>query len=634
MAAYNRLRLYVSNDAYTIEPIVFNSLEASPRVLIRRDTGEISVIAPNESVPLSFYEQTLEIDGVLGLVPLLAGDYLVVITRKRRVGRLFPDSDHDVYAVEETKILPVARSVWSLSEAQRKDEDAYLSLLERMCQQGHMYFSTTWDLTSRTQANLQQPLSTPLWQRADRRFFWNHYLQSKLIAMSQSTPHLHGFILPVICGYVKIATASINHKMFQYALITRKSVHRVGTRYHSRGIDDQGHVANYAETEQLVCYQVPVDMLTHVRSFVQIRGSIPLFWRQKVNSKYTPVLELVEKPNSDAVFASHVNDQFHTYGTTGQVMVNLINKKGYELPLGREFQAKVNQLADPRLKYVHFDFHEECKKMRYDRIALLVNQIQPDLDAHGALACTLPRAGTPHIAATQSGVVRTNCIDCLDRTNVVQSVLAKHVLVAQLRDLGVLAPAETIDPASDFERTFKNMWADNADVVSVLYSGTGALKTDYTRTGQRTKRGALNDGWNSVVRYVKNNFLDGSRQDAYDLFLGNYRPANQPLVAARGFGSGGKSSGSPYDAPRFNQAHTLVLSIVLLAAFALTLALLLTREFGDLVRYQLAIAFLVAVALSYVMTKFGTQLVDLPRLVPVDYVRDREMGLGSPIKQR
>jgi hypothetical protein len=32
----------------------------------------------------------------------------------------------------------------------------------------------------------------------------------------------------------------------------------------------------------------------------------------------------------------------------------------------------------------------------------------------------------------------------------------------------------------------------------------------------------MQDGWNSVVRYVRNNFQDGHRQDAIDLFLGNH----------------------------------------------------------------------------------------------------------------
>jgi hypothetical protein len=87
------------------------------------------------------------------------------------------------------------------------------------------------------------------------------------------------------------------------------------------------------------------------------------------------------------------------------------------------------------------------------------------------------------------------------------------------------------------------VWADNADTVSRAYSGTGALKTDYTRfvpralsflspahlfvprsTGKRSKEGALQDGINSIIRYVKNNFLDGPRQDAYDLVTGTWVP--------------------------------------------------------------------------------------------------------------
>ncbi len=38
----------------------------------------------------------------------------------------------------------------------------------------------------------------------------------------------------------------------------------------------------------------------------------------------------------------------------------------------------------------------------------------------------------------------------------------------------------------EFASAYKNAWADNADHLSFLYSGTGALKTDYTRTGKRT----------------------------------------------------------------------------------------------------------------------------------------------------
>ena len=63
------------------------------------------------------------------------------------------------------------------------------------------------------------------------------------------------------------------------------------------------------------------------------------------------------------------------------------------------------------------------------------------------------------------------------------------------------------------------MWANNADIMSMFYTGTPALKTDFTRTGKRSYYGALQDGKNSVHRYVLNNFYDGYNQDSLDFFL-------------------------------------------------------------------------------------------------------------------
>jgi len=117
-------------------------------------------------------------------------------------------------------------------------------------------------------------------------------------------------------------------------------------------------------------------------------------------------------------------------------------------------------------------------------------------------------------------------MDCLDRTNVVQSMLGRFIATRMLTDLGLLREGELCEDDASFEHLFRNMWADNADIVSKSYSGTGALKTDFTRTGERTKMGLLNDFNNSSTRYIKNNFLDGPRQDAFDLFLGAYLPEN------------------------------------------------------------------------------------------------------------
>jgi hypothetical protein len=81
-----------------------------------------------------------------------------------------------------------------------------------------------------------------------------------------------------------------------------------------------------------------------------------------------------------------------------------------------------------------------------------------------------------------------------------------------------------------------NTWADNADALSLLYSGTPALKTDFTRTGRTTISGRLADGYNAVSRWVVGNFEDGHTQDAWDVASGAVRFQN--------FGSAGGIEGS------------------------------------------------------------------------------------------
>lgn len=129
----------------------------------------------------------------------------------------------------------------------------------------------------------------------------------------------------------------------------------------------------------------------------------------------------------------------------------------------------------------------------------------------------------PSGGLTQRGVMRINCVDSLDRTNVVQTILARKVLRQQLLDASVLHSSEYLEDYPALDSTLRNVWADHADVCSTQYAGTPALKSDFTRTGQRRLAGILADGLNSMLRYFKNNFEDGFRQDAIDLLTGRYQ---------------------------------------------------------------------------------------------------------------
>lgn len=185
-----------------------------------------------------------------------------------------------------------------------------------------------------------------------------------------------------------------------------------------------------------------------------------------------------------------------------------IDHRGAEEYLEKKFATVITQLNNTAVRYESFDFHSECRKMRWDRLNILIDRLAHEQDEFALFH--LRRDGA--LLSSQDGVFRTNCIDCLDRTNVVQSMLAKRSLKFILTKLGILNSGQTIDSTAGLSTLYKNVWADNADLVSIQYSGTGALKTDFTRTGKRTMVGAMWDGVNAMVRYYKNNFRDGYRQ--------------------------------------------------------------------------------------------------------------------------
>ena len=56
----------------------------------------------------------------------------------------------------------------------------------------------------------------------------------------------------------------------------------------------------------------------------------------------------------------------------------------------------------------------------------------------------------------QKGVFRVNCMDCLDRTNVVEGMLAKRALKLQLIKLGVLTEQDKIENQNTFDYVFRN----------------------------------------------------------------------------------------------------------------------------------------------------------------------------------
>lgn len=263
---------------------------------------------------------------------------------------------------------------------------------------------------------------------------------------------------------------------------------------------------------------------------MQIRGSIPLMWSQKPTLKYKPAV--VIRQNNEGPFKTHMDGLIKKHQNV--LCVNLIDNKGSEKRLADTYSSLVQNYNSSALHYVFFDFHHECRK-DYANVDKLVSQCKKNLQSFGYFSYNLLKK---EIITTQAGVIRTNCMDNLDRTNVVQSVFAKTYLNEILIKFGLLKEGQTVDSDAEFSKVYKNLWADHADRISTMYSGTGALKNDFTRTGKRTWMGLVNDGTNSIMRYYLNNFTDGKRQDSMNLILGKYQVSNNQASPFKGQSKG------------------------------------------------------------------------------------------------
>ncbi|CAK9139979.1 unnamed protein product [Ilex paraguariensis] len=481
-----------------------------------------SIELPDQSFSISRFDGSLEaldsdtcpgnpsrvstIYGVAGTIRLLAGTYVLVITSRKEVGTYlgFP-----VFHVMSMKFLSCNVASLHLTHQEKKEEAYFMTLLKIVESTPGLYYSYETDITLNLQRRFKLAegwMSKPVWKQADPRFVWNRNLLEELIENKLDRfiiPLLQGNILKHFTGQLKL-----NNSPAKITLISRRCTRRLGTRMWRRGANLEGDTANFIETEQLLEFD------GFKSSFLQIRGSIPLLWEQIVDLSYKPRLNIINHEQTPKVVERHFLDLLQRYGET--IAVDLTDKHGDEGLLNMAFAAEMQRL--PNVRYVSFDFHQCCGNSNFDNIQLLYEQVSEDFEKQGYFLVDTKG----EILTQQKGIIRSNCIDCLDRTNVTQSYLARKSLNSQLQEIGALSSTECISMFGEDFEIFKTLWVEQGDEISLEYSGTHALKGDLVRYGRQTMAGLIKDGMSALSRYYLNNFQDGIRQDAMDLISGHY----------------------------------------------------------------------------------------------------------------
>lgn len=452
------------------------------------ESQAVAVLSAEETDTLKGkYTKLLDAHGCLGVLQLNAGEntllYLVLVTGCFSVGKV---GESEVFRITQTHFVPLHYT--------QGNEDR-VSEVRKVLNSGTFYFS--WS------AGHQEPLDITLSAQrrckstiTDNRFFWNRMLHIHLLRFGVDTNH---WLLKAMCGSVEIRTVYVGHRQARAVLVSRLSCERAGTRFNVRGTNDDGHVANFVETEQVIYLD------NEVTSYVQTRGSVPLFWEQpgiQVGSHKVKISRGFEA--SAPAFDRHLDMIKQRYGQ--QVIVNLlgcsvIGSKEGEAMLSQLFQTRHNMSEHSDVPHILFDYHQECRGGNTKNLSKLKAKVEKYLESF-----SLFYAANNTVILEQTGTVRTNCLDCLDRTNCVQTFFALEILGKQL---GLLKLLEKQQMVSRFEEVFRQMWINNGNEVSKIYAGTGAIQGS----------SKLMDGARSAARTIQNNLLDSSKQEAIDILL-------------------------------------------------------------------------------------------------------------------
>uniref|UniRef100_A0A915P0R5 SAC domain-containing protein n=1 Tax=Meloidogyne floridensis TaxID=298350 RepID=A0A915P0R5_9BILA len=495
--------------------------------------------------------------GLIGAVRFLHGYYLLLVSKAKQICQI---GNHSIFKVEDVSMIYLP----STSTPLPPEEQRYAKLFQTVDFTTNFYFSYTYKLSRTLQENSLAEKGIK-WNKnnykfnmkSEQKFVWNDFL---LEPFRKSRVNRKWY-LELVHGYIGHQLVELPCAKFDLILLARRSAEFAGTRFLKRGTNYKGAVANDVETEQIVWEVSNSGSLNSGKfsAFVQRRGSVPLFWSQDSMHRGAPmvvgkppiVIDRVE-PNA-LTTAIHFQDLRRKYGHP-IIVLNLVKRmeqKHNENLLHDNFCKTIQYLNQFRhsghcIDYISFDVSRCNKTGRVlqqldrlgQRVVLATGWFQnfPSLKfrdpsnlnsipfgAEDIVYRFEPEMSSDNRMLLQHGIVRSNCVDCLDRTNVAQFGLGKAALCWQLFSMGLLDCPSPQSLNNEFCRSFEELYDEHGDTLAWQYAGSQlvhSIKT-YKRTAVFQERSR--DVLQTLSRYYSNTFSDFEKQDGINLFLGTYR---------------------------------------------------------------------------------------------------------------
>ena len=383
---------------------------------------------------------------------------------------------------------------------------------------GVFYYAENNNIAINFQNNLN--FSAETLKNRSSTFIWNQYLMEPVLDLAAQIPEEHGFILKnseifsyITKGFFGSTLKYISSVKYEIGVYTRIGKKKAGTRFNSRGLDDEGNVSIFGETEIIIASE------KFTFSYVLLRGSVPIFWEQQGLQLGTPKIQITRAPlATQPSFDRHFENMIDNYGLIH--IINLLTAKEGSIELlltnAYEYHTNNSEYSD-QLSFTSFDLNKALnKKTKGFDIETLFHHISRDVLVFGFDA---KFSETGH-NRNQKGIFRVNCLDCLDRTNIAQDFIARKVIDLFFRNFLLSQDFKQIDSIR-IQSAVSRLFADNGDAISFIYAGTSALKTSLSRNGRLDFFDYVEDFKKSAYRLYYGNVTDKSKQETLDFILGN-----------------------------------------------------------------------------------------------------------------
>ncbi|OLL25504.1 Polyphosphoinositide phosphatase [Neolecta irregularis DAH-3] len=508
-----------------VEDATLYTYEQLASILAAIESGSKSVVGG--------FRRVLNAFAILGFIQFTSGWYISVITKRKTVALL---GGYYLYHIEATELIPVSSSNAGRSSFKGSEESRFVSIFQNLDLSKTFYYSYSYDITQTLQHNILRLRANPnaLPEYSDM-FVWNHFLMQP----AQALQNPQDWLVILSWSPINKSDVSVYGRSVFITVIARRSRYFAGARFLKRGVNDKGFVANDVETEQIVAdmqttsFHAPGGALfanPNYSSYVQHRGSIPLYWTQEgTNMTPKPPITLTIADPFYQAAALHFDNMFERYGAPC-IVLNLVKSRERiprESLLLYEFTKLLEYLnqflpQDRKIQHIAWDMSRASKGHSSEVIDTLEDISQRVLQTTGFFYSGQSQASDYNTGPSiQSGVCRMNCIDCLDRTNAAQFVIGKRALGYQLHALGVISEPK-IKYDSDAVNLLTELYHDHGDTIALQYGGSHLVNTMETYRKINQAGSHTRDMIESIRRFYNNSFLDSQRQEAINLFLGNY----------------------------------------------------------------------------------------------------------------